>query len=161
MDIIENYPSDTAEILSLHKTCFPTDAEAKLVARLSQAGDIAISVAAQQEGKVIAHVLFSVMRAPFRAIGLAPISVADKFRRQGIAEKIINTGLELAAKEDWQAVFVLGDPSYYSRFGFSAHLAASFTCPYQGPYLMALSLSGNSLPQITGNIEYAPAFAEM
>ncbi len=161
MDFIENYTPNSKKIMSLHKDCFPTDAEAQLVKRLSIAGDVVISIAALEDEEVVAHVLFSKMKAPFKAIGLAPISVADQYRRRGIAEKIINLGLEIATKKGWQGVFVLGDLDYYSRFGFSSELADGFTCPYQGPYLMALPLTGSTLPSTIGIVEYAPAFSEM
>ena len=54
-------------------------------------------------------------------------------------------------------VFVLGDPKFYSRFGFDPDLAGGFMCRYSGPHLMALAL-GRELPATEGVIEYAPAF---
>jgi len=42
---------------------------------------------------------------------------------------------------DAPLIFVLGDPNYYGRFGFSTDAAATFECAYAGPHFMALRLS--------------------
>jgi putative acetyltransferase len=67
--------------------------------------------------------------------------------------------LSQARQEGWDAVFVLGNPSFYRRFGFDPERAGGFTCPYAGPHLMALFMS-NDLPR-TGTIDYASAFAAL
>jgi putative acetyltransferase len=107
--------------------------------------------------KIIGHVMFSRMAAPFRALGLAPVSVAPERQRSGIGSELIREGLARAAAAGWAGVFVLGEPEYYRRFGFSPALASGFTSPCAGAYLMALALNG-PLPATEGKIEYAPAF---
>lgn len=52
--------------------------EAQLVAQLRRDGDAAISLVAVADEAVIGHVLLSPMSAPFRALGLAPLSVARR-----------------------------------------------------------------------------------
>ena len=52
-------------------------------------------------------------------------------------------------------IFVLGNPSYYKRFGFSVEAAASFPCRYAGPHFMALNLTETMTPAA---LIYAPAF---
>ena len=54
-------------------------------------------------------------------------------------------------------MIVVGDPKFYTRFGFEASLARSFTSRYSGPHLMALAL-GSKLPTREGIIEYASGF---
>jgi putative acetyltransferase len=54
---------------------------------------------------------------------------------------------------------VLGEPEYYSRFGFSAAAAAPFQSRYAGTYFMATSF-GVPLPA-SGTAEYAPAFGKL
>jgi putative acetyltransferase len=71
---------------------------------------------------------------------------------------LIRWGLEQAERAGWHGVFVLGDPRFYRRFGFDPALANGFTSHDAGPHLMALAF-GESLPAITGRIDYAPAFA--
>lgn len=151
-------PSDFPAVHRLHAACFETGAEAGLVDRLREDGDAVISLVAEIEGAVAGHVMFSRMRAPFPALGLAPVSVAAPWRRRAIAARLIEAGLDRAREAGWRGVFVLGDPAYYSRFGFSAEAAAGFESPYAGPYLMALSLDGEPLPAGSGRVDYAPAF---
>jgi putative acetyltransferase len=83
------------------------------------------------------------------------------YQRQGIAATLIQEGIELAGVEEWDGIFVLGDPEYYQRFGFLAETAAPFENPYAGPYLMALSLREDDLPAASGKVDYAKAFAAL
>jgi putative acetyltransferase len=160
MAIRHERAGDRDAIHDLHAACFPTEAEAILVDRLRSASDIAISLVAKEEGWIVGHVLFSPMAAPFLALGLAPVAVAEGCRRRGIAAKLIAQGLAEAKEAGWGGVFVLGESHYYSRFGFSAELAAGFASPYAGPHFMALALQG-MLPHHAGRVDYAPAFAAL
>ncbi|MGE0630329.1 MAG: GNAT family N-acetyltransferase [Hyphomicrobiaceae bacterium] len=105
--------------------------------------------------------MFSKMLSPELALGLGPVAVLSGSRRRGIAARLIEDGLSRAAASGWRSVFVLGDPAYYGRFGFSAAQASGFASPYAGPHLMGLSLTGEALSCATGRLEYAPAFAAM
>ena len=100
------------------------------------------------------------MSAPFKAVGLAPVSVAPARQRCGIGRRLIRAGLRRAADEGWQGAFVLGDPAYYRRFGFNPERASGFASPYAGPHLMVLGLHGD-LAATEGRIDYAPAFAAL
>jgi putative acetyltransferase len=90
-------------------------------------------------------------------LSLAPVSVAPHRQRSG---RLIRAGLARAAEDGWQGVFVLGDPGYYQRFGFSPARASGFTSPHAGPHLMVLALDGD-LPATEGKVDYAPAFAAL
>jgi len=105
--------------------------------------------------------MFSQMTAPFRALGLGPIAVEPSRQRVGIGSGLIGDGLSRANAAGWQGVFVLGDPSYYERFGFSAAKAKGFISPYSGPHLMALALGTDTLPTSNGTIKYAAPFSAL
>jgi len=105
--------------------------------------------------------MFSRMSAPFRSLGLAPVAVLSDWRRKGIAARLIEGGIKRAQKDGWEGIFVLGEPGFYRRFGFSAAQAEKFESPYAGPYLMALALQGSDLPCKSGRIDYAPAFSAL
>jgi putative acetyltransferase len=149
-------PSDRAAIRRLHLVSFPTAAEANLVDGLRDDGDAVLSLVARERIAVVGHVLFSRMTAPFRALGLAPVAVLPACRRHGMAAALIEAGLSRAATLGWQAVFVLGDPAYYGRFGFDAAAASGFDNPYAGPHFMVKPLA--PLPAASGPVAYAPAF---
>lgn len=148
---------DETAISTLIERAFGQPDEARLVERLRADGDLVLSLVAETEGDIAGHILFSRMDAPFRALGLAPLSVAPGRQRGGIGAALVREGLERARAAGWDAVFVLGDPAYYRRFGFSAELAGGFTSPYAGPHFMVLSLAG-PLPSMAGPVAYAPAF---
>ncbi|MEA3041970.1 MAG: putative acetyltransferase, partial [Sphingomonadales bacterium] len=139
---------------------FGTGAEAELVERLHADAGAAIALVAEVEARIVGHVLFSRMAAPFRALGLGPVSVLPPRQRSGIGSALVRAGLVRARQEGWDAVFVLGDPAYYGRFGFTVEAAAPFLCAYSGPHFMALALGGG-MPGVGGEIAYAPAFAAL
>lgn len=157
LNIRTEMPGDEAAIADLVERAFGQPDEARLVERLRADGDLVLSLVAESDGAIAGHILFSRMEAPFRALGLAPLAVATGQQRRGIGAALILEGLERARAEGWDAVFVLGDPEYYGRFGFSAELAGSFASPYAGPHFMVLALAG-PLPSMTGPVDYAPAF---
>ena len=155
--IRDETPADRAGIRALVLAAFGGAQEADLVDQLRTDGDAAVSLVAADGERIVGHVLLSRMTAPFRALGLAPVSVAPDRQGEGIGGRLVRAGLERARRDGWQGVFVLGDPGFYRRFGFDPGLAGGFASPYAGPYLMAAALDG-PLPAITGRIDYPPAF---
>jgi putative acetyltransferase len=158
VQIVPERPEYEPAIRRLHLAAFPTHAEADLVDRLRDDGDSVISLVALEGDKVLGHVLFSRMTAPQRALGLAPLAVDAERRGEGVANRMITEALAQARTGRWEAVFVLGDPAYYTRFGFSLQAAAGFETPYAGPHFMALALDGRDMAALGGHLDYAPAF---
>ncbi|WP_114954926.1 GNAT family N-acetyltransferase [Sphingosinicella terrae] len=150
-------PADFPATAGLIERAFGGADEARLVERLRADGDAAIALVAEADGRILGHILFSPMRAPMRALGLAPLAVDPVHQRQGLGAALVREGLARAAADGWEAIFVLGDPVYYGRFGFSAELACGFESPYAGPYLQALALGG-TMPARSGRVDYAKAF---
>jgi len=152
--------ADRAAIRALLLAAFPGPDEADLVERLRADGDAAFAlVAIADDGAVAGHATFSRMAAPGWALGLGPVAVDAAHRRRGVAAALIGDGLGRAAAAGWKGVFVLGEPGYYRRFGFDAARAAGFESPHAGPYLMALALDGDDLPERGGRLAYPQAFA--
>ncbi len=158
--IRDQAPADRDAVRDVITAAFGQPDEADLVDRLGSDGDSVISLVAADGPAVVGHVLFSRMTAPFRALALAPVSVLPARQRTGIGSRLVRAGLERASEDGWQGVFVVGDPAWYSRFGFDAALAEGFETPYAGPYLMVLPLDG-ALPAETGRIGHASAFAAL
>jgi len=150
-------PADWDTIHELVAAAFRRPDEAVLINRLRSDGACAISLVAVEGDEIVGQVLFSTLNAPFRALGLGPVSVRQSRQRAGIGSLLIRTGLDRAREGGWQGAFVVGDPKFYSRFGFDAALAGGFMSRYSGPHLMALAL-GRELPTREGTIEYASAF---
>jgi putative acetyltransferase len=159
--ILRDEASGDADAVSrVIDAAFGGPAESRLVRRLHQDGDTVISLVAEVAGAILGHVLLSRMEAPFAALALAPVSVAPGKQGAGVGSALIREALDRAARGDWRAVFVLGDPAYYQRFGFSRDLAAGFDSPYAGEHFMALALGG-PLPAMTGRLRHPAAFATL
>jgi putative acetyltransferase len=158
---------DVAAIDALLRKSFPADDEARLVQRLCIDGDMVLTLVADDEesGELAGIVVFSAMRAEaggraVPSVALAPVAVADRRRRQGVADALIRAGLGQLERAGVQLCFVLGDPAYYGRFGFSASHAEGFASPYAGEYFMALPLRGDTPCRGSrGKAEHAAAFA--
>ena len=158
MNIRDERSQERQAVYDVVSAAFGRTAEAELVDGLRRDSDCIVSLVAEENGAVVGHVSLSRMEAPFRALALAPVSVAPSRQRSGIGSVLIRTAIERARAEGWTAIFVLGDPGYYKRFGFDRKLAAGFSSPYAGAHFMALSLAP-ALPATSGVLRHARAFA--
>ena len=150
---------DHAAIREILLAAFPGPDEANLVEALRRDDDAAIELVAEQQ-EPVGHILFSRMDAPLRALALAPVAVTPDRQGQGIGAALIEAGHQAARRQGWDAIFVVGDPAYYARFGYDLELAAGFDSPYAGPHFMVLPLAA-SLPAQRGSLTYASAFAAL
>ena len=132
---------DRAAIHGLVEEAFGGPREAKLVDALRNGGALAVSLVAEDEGRLIGHVALSRLKSPSGALALAPVAVSPQRQRRGVGSLLVREALGRARRGDWEIVFVVGDPAYYSRFGFSAEAAAPFPCLYAGRFFMALWLA--------------------
>jgi putative acetyltransferase len=155
----EERADDIAAVRDVVTAAFGGSAEATLVDALRDAGDTVIALVAEEHGRVVGHLALSKMAAPFAALALAPVSVLPERQRYGIGSALIREAIS-RARSDWTAIFVLGDPRFYERFGFDVRLATDFASPYGGPHFMVLALTG-SLPTPSGVLRHAPAFAAL
>jgi putative acetyltransferase len=152
-------PADHAAVYEIVDAAFGEPGEAKLVDRLRSDGAAVVSLVAEEAGDLLGHIMLSEMTAPFRALGLAPVSVAPARQSQGIGSRLIEAAIGRARVLGYDAIFVLGDQRYYARFGFDVAAASGFTSPYAGPHLAMLTLTDQPLPR-EGRVDYAPAFEE-
>jgi putative acetyltransferase len=160
MKIRDENSQDWTAVHQVVTSAFGRSAEAKLVRELREAGDTVVSLVAEEDGQIVGHVLLSKMDAPFPALALAPVSVIPTRQRSGIGSALIKGAVNRARSGGWAAIFVLGDPNYYERFGFDREAAAGFTSVYAGHHFMVLKLS-SSLPATTAELRHAPAFSAL
>lgn len=163
-------PADRAAIFAIHAAAFPTDAEAKLVDRLRDAGAATVSLVAESDARIVGHILFSPVRivAPdggeSRAIGLAPVAVAPSRQNGGIGGALIRAGFDACRAAGHTVVFVLGHPPYYPRFGFEP--ASRYGLSYEGgpqfaPAFFVRELEPGTLAGRRGIVHYHPEFASL
>lgn len=151
-------PEDEPGILTVQRRAFGQDAEANLVEKLLSDKTETISMVAELDGRIIGHILLSAVGGPERSLALAPLGVDPDWRDFLIGTELTRSAISVAREQGWLSVFVLGDPVYYGRFGFTSALADCVTSPWQGPNLMALELVPGGLFGYEGELRYADAF---
>lgn len=155
-------PGDAAAIYTVHAASFPSAAEARLVDLLRSEGCLCVSLVAEIDSVVIGHIAFSpvAVNMGVPGVGLAPVAVAEPHRRQGIAAKLIQTGLEACRTAGFGWVVVLGEPAYYARFGFRAASEFGLYDEYGGgSAFQCIELVPGAMPVGAGLVWYAAAFA--
>ncbi len=100
---------DHAAIRELLLCSFLIKDEADLTERLRADSDVVIELVALTADTLAGALMLSTMTAPFKGLGLAPIAVDARYRRQGMSAQLINDALARARAKRWRAVFVLGD----------------------------------------------------
>lgn len=160
------------------RAAFPTQAEARLVARLRATGDAVVSLVAEQRApagtspapaSIVGHVMFSTVTLTprdgaglARGLGLAPLAVLPAAQRRGVGASLVRAGLDACRAHGCGFVVVLGDPAYYGRFGFACAADAGIANEYGAhDEFMVLSLASGSLPPGGGVVRYAAPFAEL
>lgn len=132
--IRESESKDHSGILSLYPLGFPDEDLVPLVKELLAEKATHLSLVADLDGNVIAHVDFSpcsVEDSDAKLSLLGPLCVTPEFHRKGVGTAIVKSGLARLDADQVSSVLVLGAPSYYGRFGFrkSDKIAAPFDLP--------------------------------
>jgi len=148
-------------IVALQEDAFGEKAERQLVHDLVLSAAATLSLLAEFKGSIIGHILLSEIGAPVKALTLAPLAVLPAYREMQIGCELVRRAIDMAVEQDYQVIFVLGDPNYYERFGFSSPLADSFDCPWQGRNFMAKELQEDALKGRNGPLIYPKAFSEL
>lgn len=157
--------ADTDAIRGVHTAAFPTPAEAQLVDALRAAGKIAVSLVAEVDGTVRGHLLLSPVElcgvcAAGGGLGLAPIAVEPAYQGRGAGSALICESMAAARRLGARYVVVLGEPDYYSRFGFETASRYGLANEYDaGDAFMVRLLRPGALPPEGGLISYAAEFA--
>ncbi len=127
-------------VRNIHEAAFGQNDEAQFVANLlnDPSAKPCLSLVAALDCLAVGHILFSKVTIvgagqPTSATILAPLAVLPEYQRQTIGKKLIREGFDRLANEGIKLVFVLGDPDYYSRFGFHPAGKQGFAAPYPMP----------------------------
>ena len=157
--------SDREAVFRVEAAAFGGDAEARLVDLLRDNGHSILSLAAEDGGEIVGHIMFSPMTiegngASWSAVCLAPVAVVPARQKEGIGSLLIQAGLAELRAAGHGAVILLGHPTYYPRFGFRP--AREFGLHYQDDRdaFMALELRPGVLEDVSGNVKFSPEFDE-
>lgn len=156
-------PGDIEPIHRLNSVAFEgRTEEADLVDALRESGELLLSLVARDESRVVGHVAFSRLvvetaDGPIGGVALAPLGVLPGFQDSGVGTDLVTSGLRMLAERAEQVVLVVGNPAYYSRFGFSCAAGKRYPSRHSGPHFMALVLGDPATAPI-GPVRYPEAF---
>lgn len=167
-------PVDADAIDRLHREAFGPEEGPVIVQLLRDLRDDptaepALSLVAEVDGELVGHVLFTAagVDASQPAVAarlLAPLAVAEPHRRRGIGGRLIGEGLQQLGASGVDLVFVLGDPGYYTRYGFQPAGTARLHAPRPIPpehadAWMVRALRPGVIGRVAGHVTCAKAIA--
>lgn len=136
--------------------------EHNLIGRIRQSSDYLpnLSLVAVSGDIVLGHIMFSrIFIGNSVAIALAPLSVRPDWQRKGIGKLLVMKGQELASQMGYSCSLVLGNPDYYSKFGYEKASDYGIIAPFEVPdeYYMVCAFDKNcAIPK--GHVKYSEAF---
>lgn len=160
--------SDFNEIYKLIKNAFETaqvsnGKEQDFYAKLKKGENYIpeLAIVAEDAGEITGHIMLTKTfifngNIKYETLLLAPISVVLEKRNQGIGSKLINESFKLAKEMGYKSAVLVGNPNYYSRFGFKSSIDFGIKNKNGIPdeYVMACELEPNALSEINGLIEF-------
>ena len=96
--------------------------EQDLPEKFRDAGVLALSLVAERDGVVVGQVTFTPAFAADDSPGwfaLGPVAVDPKHQGEGIGGALIRAGIDWMRDQNAAGCVLVGNPAYYSRFGFS------------------------------------------
>lgn len=127
----------------------------------------ALDVVAVQNGQIVGNIMYthaSVVRdqgQPLPVLCFGPISVLPSCQRQGVGGQLIRHTLQLAREAGHSAVLILGDPLYYSRYGFlpAEQFGIATADNHYSAALQAIELQPGALANASGIFVEDEAFS--
>ena len=160
--------NDYDEIYNLIKTAFETAKvkdgdEQDFAVNLRNSSNYIpeLALVAEIDKKLIGHIMFTKTYVEcndgdkYEGLLIAPVSVLLEYRDKGVGSSLIRKGFDIAKKLGYKAVFLVGNPAYYHRFGFRS--SASFGIKYihdiPEQFVMAYELEPDCLTDVYGTID--------
>lgn len=168
IEIREETMRDVEEREALLDICFGAERFLKTCERLREGRVPAqgLSLVIERDGTILGTVrMWHVSAgADLPALMLGPIAIDPSCQGLGLGAKLMREALARAKAQGHKAVVLVGDASYYERFGFSADCTRDLRMP--GPFererLLGLALEAGALDGsrglifATGDVEAKP-----
>ncbi|UUX48794.1 N-acetyltransferase [Nisaea acidiphila] len=159
--IRESGPEDLAAIEALYPLVFPEEDLLPLVRTLIREPAGVLSLVAMDGAVLAGHVAFTtcaVAGYPQQVALLGPLAVIPAMQRQGIGSALVQEGLERLHRARVVRVMVLGDPTYYTRFGFApdTDIAPPYPLPESWWNAWRSLGLGEALPPCSGDLVVPP-----
>lgn len=175
LTIRRSHDGDSGGVFRAHRSAFGSEEGQEIVDLVEALFDDLtaqpmLSLVAACNEEILGHVLFT--KAEISGDGktlstrlLAPLGVRSDHQQTGIGSALVNEGLQLLASERVDLVFVLGDPAYYGRFGFTAAIPQGFVPPhtlsdaYKDAW-MVVTLGAKKLAGTHGDVRCADSISD-
>lgn len=136
-EIRSERPEDAAVIGALVTAAFgPDDDTARFVEAVREQAEVCLAEVAVAAGRVVGHAQWC--DAPIAVDGrrvkgayLTCLSAAPALQGRGIGSRLVRSGLSRLRGWGYEVATLLGDPTYYGRFGFSPELAERIEAPHR------------------------------
>ena len=118
-----------------------------------------LSLVAVYEDKIIGYIMMSKVYVRNQiGLALAPLAVLPEFQGRGVGISLVKEAHKRALEQGYGFSVVLGSPSYYSRFGYTAASEFGIKPTFEVPdeYFMVCKFDVNVLEP--GIVEYSKAF---
>jgi putative acetyltransferase len=120
-------PSDEDSIEQITRRAFLThpyshQTEQFIIRALRAAHALSVSLVAEDAGRVVGHIAFSPVTISDGAhgwYGVGSVSVEPEWQRRGVGRALIERGLAELRKLGANGCALVGEPAFYTRFGFS------------------------------------------
>jgi predicted N-acetyltransferase YhbS len=127
----------------------------------------ALSLVAEVDGEAIGHVLLTRARigagaSAAETLALAPLSVVPERQNSGVGRELIREAHRRASALGFRSVLCVGNPSYYSRFGYRPLSEYPIRLPFEAPIenQMILPLAPGALDGVEGVARYAKGWLD-
>lgn len=156
-------PDDVTVIDEITRQAFASHPHSRqteqfIIRALREANALTISLVAVLSGQVVGHVAFSPVAISDGSagwFGLGPVSVRPSAQKQGIGRSLIEHGLSQLRERGAAGCVLVGEPSFYCRFGFANH--SGLLLPGVPPeYFLALPFGAASRD---GEVSFHAAFS--
>ena len=160
--IREAQESDLEAVLNLIHSSFSNKAESDLVKQLISDNDVLLNLVIEASNTIIGNVVVSkVTMEPDMGLfcgGVAPLSVLPERQSSGIGSQLMKEAIKKSNEMGMDALFLLGDPDYYKRFGFNI---SNLKSDYRVEHFQELELTRNCLVNLKSKVTYANAFLSL
>jgi len=149
--------SDVAAREALLDACFGENRHTRTCQRLRDGRTPAagLALSAVRKRKLVGTVrLWHVSAGGVPALVLGPLAVDPESRDLGVGAALVGQAIAAARSRGHRAILLLGDASYYGRFGFSAAKSGALALPgaFEPERLLAVELEDGALDGAWGMI---------
>jgi putative acetyltransferase len=154
---------DRDRSLEIERLAFGSEEEVAIVEAVrDEDGSFALVAEEEEDGDLVGHVQLSRAWIGENAVlALGPIGVVPARQREGIGSALMRAALDEARARDDPAVILLGDPAFYSQFGFEPAASVGLRNPFAGEVAeenFMLAPLHDRARSLSGEVRWHPAF---